>query len=114
MTIGNKSPQSRRDFFKNASLVSTGLVAAPSIVLAFANPTTGMTGNTPGGQLLARQIGSAFAAFAKTGNPTNPTMPAWRAYDPSQHAVMVFDANTRLVNDPQSEIRQMWDEILAS
>jgi len=81
---------------------------------AFANPTTRMTGNTPGGRSLAVQIGSAFAAFAMKGDPGNPTMPAWSAYNPSQRAVMVFDANTRQVDDPLSEIRQMWDEILAA
>jgi len=81
---------------------------------AFANPTTRMTGNSPGGTRLARQIGSAFAAFAKTGNPANPTMPAWNAYNSSQRAVMVFDSNTRQVNDPQREIRLMWDRILTA
>ena len=81
---------------------------------AFANPTTRVTGNTPGGIAVARQIGSAFASFAKTGNPDNPTMPAWDAYDPSQRAVMVFDRNTRQVNDPQREIRLMWDRILTA
>ncbi len=78
---------------------------------AFANPTTAITGNTPGGKAIAKQIGSAFAAFAKTGNPNNSAMPAWESYNPSKRPVMVFDANTRQVNDPQSEIRQMWDKI---
>jgi para-nitrobenzyl esterase len=80
---------------------------------AFANPTTGVTGNTPGGQRLARQLGSAFAAFAKTGSPNNPAIPAWNAYDPLQRSVMLFNETTQQVNDPDREIRQMWDNILA-
>jgi para-nitrobenzyl esterase len=80
---------------------------------AFANPTTGVTGNTPGGQRLARQLGSAFAAFAKTGSPNNPTIPVWNAYEPSQRSVMIFSETTQQVNDPDREIRQMWDNILA-
>jgi carboxylesterase type B len=40
-----------------------------------------------------------------------PLEDCWGAYNPSQRVVMVFGADTRQVNDPQSEIRQMWDKL---
>jgi para-nitrobenzyl esterase len=89
-----------------------GAVHGTDLSPAFANPTTAMTGNTPGGKLIARRMGSAFVAFAKTGNPSNPTIPKWSPYEASQRAVMIFGAEPHLVNDPNGELRQMWDRIL--
>ncbi|HEX4270444.1 MAG TPA: carboxylesterase family protein [Rhizomicrobium sp.] len=90
-----------------------GAVHGTDLSPAFANPTTPMTGNTPQGKLLARQLGSSFAAFAKTGNPNNTTIPAWKPYDVSQRPVMVFGAETGPVNDPSPDLRQLWDQILS-
>jgi para-nitrobenzyl esterase len=91
-----------------------GAVHGTDLSPAFANPTTAMTGNSVGGRRLTQQLGSSFIAFAKTGNPNNSNIPAWSTYDRSQRAVMVFDAQTRQVNDPDRELRQMWDKILAT
>ena len=33
-----------------------------------------------------------------------------RAYDARTRATMVFDANTRVVNDPRSAIRKYWSQ----
>ncbi len=91
-----------------------GAVHGSDLSPAFANPTTAMAGNSEGGMHLAQQLGSAFAAFAKAGNPNNGKIPNWSAYDTSRRGVMVFDAQTRLVNDPDRERRQMWDKLLAN
>lgn len=91
-----------------------GAVHGTDLSPAFANPTTAMTGNTPSGKLLARELGSSFAAFAKTGNPNNPTIPKWEPYMASKRAVMVFDAKVHAVNDPSADLRHMWDQILAA
>jgi para-nitrobenzyl esterase len=91
-----------------------GAVHGTDLSPAFANPTTAMTGNTEGGRRLALQLGSSFAALARTGNPRNPNVPAWSPYDAKRRAVMVFGAQTRLVNDPDGELREMWNQILAT
>jgi para-nitrobenzyl esterase len=70
-----------------------------------------MTGNTPGGKRVAKQLGSSLAAFAKSGNPNNPSIPAWSPYETKRRAVMVIDDKTRQVNDPYRELREMWDKI---
>ena len=90
-----------------------GAVHGTDLSPAFANPTTAMTGNSEGGKRLALQLGSAFAAFARTGNPNHSGIPTWSPYNESERPVMVFHSETRQLNDPNRELRQMWDRILA-
>lgn len=88
-----------------------GAVHGTDLSPAFANPTTAMTGNSEGGKRIARQLGASFAAFAKTGKPNNSNIPAWSPYDTTLRPVMVFDGETRQVNDPDGELREMWDKL---
>jgi para-nitrobenzyl esterase len=62
------------------------------------------------GRLMARRLSSTFIAFAKTGNPDNDQIPHWPAYDVSTRATLIFDTNTRVVNDPRSAIRKYWSQ----
>ena len=38
----------------------------------------------------------------------NGQIPHWPVYDAATRATMIFDANTRVENDPRSAIRQYW------
>jgi para-nitrobenzyl esterase len=80
---------------------------------SFANPTTPMSMNTPEAQVLARRIGSAFIAFAKTGTPDNPEVPRWLPYNAAERAVMIFDTHTRVERDPNRDLRLLWDRLMA-
>jgi para-nitrobenzyl esterase len=62
------------------------------------------------GRALAKRLASTFVAFAKTGKPDNDQIPLWPAYDARTRATMIFDANTRVDNDPRSAIRQYWSD----
>jgi para-nitrobenzyl esterase len=62
------------------------------------------------GRLMVDRLSAAWVAFAKTGDPNNPLLPFWPAYDPTSRATMVFNNDTRAVNDPRGEIRAYWDE----
>jgi para-nitrobenzyl esterase len=64
------------------------------------------TGNTPGAQRLARTMATAWANFARTGNPSQPGL-AWAATDPSRCQTMVFDETCRMVDDPEGEARRV-------
>jgi para-nitrobenzyl esterase len=55
------------------------------------------------------RLASAWVAFAKTGDPNNSQIPRWPAYDSSTRATMIFDTDTRVENDPRSEIRKFWE-----
>ncbi len=65
----------------------------------------GRTGDEP--QILAEQMADAWLAFAKTGNPNHRGIPDWPAYDANTRATMFFDVQSKVVNDPQSEIRRV-------
>ena len=60
------------------------------------------------GRLMAKRLASTFVAFAKTGNPDNDQIPHWPTYDAVTRATMIFDTNTRVVNDPRGAIRKYW------
>jgi para-nitrobenzyl esterase len=62
------------------------------------------------GRLMAKRLASTFVAFAKTGKPDNDQIPHWPAYDATTRATMIFDVNTRVVNDPRSAIRKYWSQ----
>jgi para-nitrobenzyl esterase len=67
------------------------------------------TGDAVGRQM-AKRLASTFVAFAKTGNPDNDQIPHWPPYDARTRATMIFDSNTRVVDDPRSAIRQYWSQ----
>jgi len=64
------------------------------------------TGNTPEAQKLARKMASAWAAFARTGNPSQSGL-TWKPFDPDQCPTMVFDNHCRMVDDPEGEVRKL-------
>lgn len=65
-----------------------------------------LVGPGPEPQLMARQMSAAWLAFAKTGNPNTPAIPKWPAYEPGKRATMVFDIDSKVVNDLYSATRQ--------
>ena len=64
------------------------------------------TGNTPEAQALARKMATAWANFAKTGNPSQPGL-TWEPADPVRCQTMVFDNECRMVDDPEGEARKI-------
>jgi para-nitrobenzyl esterase len=64
------------------------------------------TGNTPEAQALAKKMATAWANFARTGNPSQPGL-AWTPADPARRQTMVFDNDCRMVDDPEGEIRKI-------
>ena len=49
---------------------------------------------------LTRMMQSAWAAFARTGNPSHPTLPDWTRYSDADRRMMVFNTPSRLALDP--------------
>jgi para-nitrobenzyl esterase len=52
-------------------------------------------------QTVADQMSAAWLAFARTGDP------GWPAYDTTRRATMVFDLESRVVEDPTPEVRKV-------
>jgi para-nitrobenzyl esterase len=64
------------------------------------------TGNGPEAQALARKMATAWANFAKTGNPSQPGL-KWDPFEPAQDQTMVFDNKCGMVNDPEGDARKL-------
>jgi para-nitrobenzyl esterase len=58
-----------------------------------------MSGTGAEAQKVADQMSAAWLAFAKTGNP------GWPAYDATRRATMVFNVNSKVVDDPNRDER---------
>jgi para-nitrobenzyl esterase len=64
------------------------------------------TGNTPEAQALAKKMATAWANFARTGNPSQPGL-TWMPTDPVTCKTMVWDNECRMVNDPEGDVRKI-------
>jgi para-nitrobenzyl esterase len=76
-----------------------------SFVFDNVNTQTGMTGTGADLQALADRVSAAWAAFARTGNPSHPGIPKWPAYDTISRATMIFNDECQVVNDPSRDER---------
>ena len=66
-----------------------------------------LSSGSASGKRIAARTAAAWAAFAKTGNPNTPEIPSWPTWDPQKRAVMVFDEETRVVNDHRGDLIRM-------
>ncbi|MES1158303.1 MAG: carboxylesterase family protein [Terricaulis silvestris] len=64
------------------------------------------TGDTPEARALATKMSTAWANFARTGNPSQPGL-AWSPSDPERCQTMVFDNRCRMEDDPEGELRRL-------
>ena len=64
------------------------------------------TGNTREAQALAKKMATAWANFARTGNPSQRGL-TWTPFEPDRCATMVFDNVCRMVDDPEGEVRKI-------
>jgi para-nitrobenzyl esterase len=79
----------------------------PLVFDNIAQPTS-LTGTTADAQKTADQMSSAFIEFARTGNPNNKAIPTWTPYELAKRSTMVFDATSKLVDDPRGEERKLF------
>jgi len=64
------------------------------------------TGNTPEAQALAGKMATAWANFARTGNPSQPGL-TWTPSNSEHNQTMVWDNDCRIVDDPEGEARKI-------
>jgi len=84
------------------------------VPLVFNNvePTIGLIGDGPERFTLAKAMSGAWAAFARTGDPSHSGIPHWPAYTKYTRSTTVFNTESRVENDPRREERQAWDGII--
>jgi para-nitrobenzyl esterase len=58
----------------------------------------------PESEELSKQVSAAWAAFARTGDPTNSAMPKWEPYTTANRETMIFDVGkTRMEKNPSKD-----------
>jgi para-nitrobenzyl esterase len=65
-------------------------------------------GDGPEPQRVADQMSETWIAFARTGDPGNAAIPQWRPYSSAGRTSMVFDVNSKTVEDYKAPIRRFW------
>lgn len=66
-----------------------------------------MIGTGAGVERLAGTVSGAWLRFARTGDPSSEGLP-WSAYDTKRRPTMLFDKESKAVDDPHSSVRQFW------
>ena len=64
------------------------------------------TGNTEKAQALAKKMATAWANFARAGNPSQHGL-TWTPFEPGRSPTLVFDNQCRMVEDPEGEVRKI-------
>ena len=67
--------------------------------------------HTPHAQALADRVSKTWASFARTGEPGNEAIPAWPAYTAGRRATMLLDEACKVVDDPDGEVRALWNKV---
>ncbi len=70
-----------------------------------------LTGSRPDKHELAAAVSSAWAAFARNGNPTHPGIPEWKPYTLDNRFTMLLDVPCRGMIDPHREELDAWKGI---
>lgn len=71
-----------------------------------------LSGAGPDAERLAEQIQDAWAAFARTGNPSHVRLPPWPRYETHHRATLIFDRSPYILNGPAAREREAWNGIL--
>ena len=70
------------------------------------------TGDSPSRQELSDRMHAAWAAFIRSSNPAIANLPAWPSYDLERRATMIFSDVAHVVDDPQGQVRALWEPVL--
>ena len=60
---------------------------------------------------LAARMSDTWIAFARTGNPNGRGLLQWPVFDLTRRATMVFDKETRVVDDPRGDERRLFAQV---
>ncbi len=69
-------------------------------------------GSRPEREVLMAQMSDAWIAFARSGRPDHEGLPTWPAYSKEQRATMIFDADSKVANDPYGAEREAWTGLI--
>jgi para-nitrobenzyl esterase len=68
----------------------------------------GSVGDNPVKFDLARRVSTAWASFARTGDPNHGGLPKWPTYSTDERSTMILDADCHVEPDMPAAIRAAW------
>jgi len=87
----------------------TGAYHTADIPLVFDNVEAASSRTRgPGAQRVSNQMSSAFISLARTGDPNHTEAVRWDRYQLPQRQTMLFDTDTRMVDDPRGDEREFF------
>jgi para-nitrobenzyl esterase len=96
----------------NGKLISPHGLEMPLVFNNVDRGGEGLTGGVADAKKLAAAMSETWVSFAAAGNPNSDKsgLPQWPAYDSAKRATMVFDAQSKVVDDPQKEQRLIFEK----
>jgi para-nitrobenzyl esterase len=88
-----------------------GSVHGTEVPLQFHDTRSLIVGNNPEAKKLADVMAGTWVAFARTGDPNHGLIPRWAPYDLQSRTTMVFNVESRVVNDPDGHLRRLWADV---
>ena len=73
-----------------------------------------LLGDLAGARPLCAQMHDAWAAFIRGGEPAAAGLPAWPRYDAPRRATMLLDRASRVADDPDGALRELWSALPGS
>jgi len=106
----------RYDYESNVPIKGTNTTLkachASDIAPTFYNyDQVGLHGNGPGLPDASRNLSALWTSFARTGKPSARGAPEWPRYNTKSRPTMLIDTTCKVVNDPDAEIRKMWETL---
>ena len=103
-----KAPVWMYDFAWETPAFDGKLKACHSVEVPFVFDTLKVIGERhqkTGAQALADKVSKTWATFARTGKAD------WPAYTPDRRSSMVFNDESRAVDDPDKDVRPLWSKV---
>jgi para-nitrobenzyl esterase len=70
-----------------------------------------LTGDGPNAKRVSATMQQALLAFARDGDPNYSGLPRWEPYTLPRRQTLVFDVDTRLLDDPRSAERLLFAKV---
>ncbi|MGX6445112.1 carboxylesterase/lipase family protein [Neobacillus sp. K501] len=94
------------------ALKSTHALEIPFVFNTLRTPNTeNFTGSSPERQQIADQMHQRWINFARNGHPNSDSLPEWPGYELTKRTTMIFDTESKIINDPNSEDRLKWEQL---
>jgi para-nitrobenzyl esterase len=106
----------RYDFESNTPIKGTDWTFraghASDIAMVFTNyEFKDLQGQAPGMAAASKAMSSYFTSFARSAVPAAADQPAWPRYNSEKRPVMLLNSECRVVDDPDSEERKLWQSL---